>query len=180
MSARLLPVVALAAALGSSILLAGSGGAAATTAGAGRLEGEAVRRQAEKAGIDIGAAIETVRHHVAPLGRQANVLSSQDRLYRAEFSPSGFSLTLRSKLSPAERAAKTRAWRASLPPEQKGAGAERSSRPRTLPAEAVPFAPRPASGSRRAPRRSAGARFPCAPAPGAGAATGPSARSSRA
>ena len=122
---------------GKSSVPAGAARAAASSS-------KAALQRAEQAGIDINSVIETVSHRVAPTSGHDR-LAAEDRLYRADFSPAGFSLTLREQLSRKERAARTRAWRASRPPEPEGsARVTRPSRSNALPAEAIPFAPEPA------------------------------------
>jgi len=71
--------------------------------------------QAKTAGIDFGAVIERVRHHIAPAPGKGSVLAVESRLYRAEFGPGGFTLTLRGSLSEQELAVRTAAWRTTHP-----------------------------------------------------------------
>jgi hypothetical protein len=91
-------------------LVAGGGARPAATTSAAS-SGASALRQAERAGIDIGSVIETVSHRLEPDRGERGRLASKDRLYRAQFGPQGFSLTLRR-------------------------GAERQS---ALPAHAIPF-----------------------------------------
>lgn len=105
------------------------------------LQGVDARKQAERAGIDLGRVIETVRHRVAPAQGRSGPLVADDRLYRAEFDSSGFALRLRARLPQRELAARTKAWRASLPPEP---GKPRAYARPSLPADAIPL-PAPAS-----------------------------------
>lgn len=108
----------------------GSGGSGTASAG-----DAAARKAAKDAGIDLGSVIETVRHHVGSAGDGVSV--AQDGLYRAEFTSSGFGLTLRDVISDEDRSKRTRVWRAA------GGGAPsrdavlRGSRPSGLPGEAV-------------------------------------------
>ncbi len=131
----------------ASLLAAVSALVAVTLAAAGELrpaasapaawQGDSALKQAEQAGIDIGNVIETVSHRVEPAKDDPGRLVSEDRLYRAEFGASGFSLTLRRNLSERELVSREKAWRASLPPDRESTRGE--PRDRTLPAEAIPF-----------------------------------------
>src|SRR2546421_3787507 len=67
-------------------------------------------KQASGAGIDVGAVVDTVRHHVAPVPGRPGTLRAEDARYRVDFAASGFNLTLRQKFRP------TGAHR-TLPPE---------------------------------------------------------------
>src|SRR4051812_47454849 len=79
-------VMAAAVALGgSSTLPSGSGLPRQSLSGS-----EALAR-AKAAGIDVGAVIETVRHHVAP-SQRTGALVATDPLYRAEFASGGMTL----------------------------------------------------------------------------------------
>ena len=78
----------------STLVLAGSTGHAGANA-ATSLAGPAALKHARAAGIDIASVVETVQHHVAPSMRDRSVLVASDRLYRAEFSRRGVTLSLR-------------------------------------------------------------------------------------
>ena len=78
-----------------ALTLAGSSALQSGSSLAKPLAGAAALKQAETAGIDIGGVIETVQHHVAPSKRDPSTLIASDRLYHAEFSREGMSLSLR-------------------------------------------------------------------------------------
>jgi len=59
---------------------------------------------AGQVGFDVGRVVETVSHHVGPARGDPSMLASEDRLYRAEFGATGFSLTLPRGLSTYGRA----------------------------------------------------------------------------
>ena len=89
-AAQGLRVVALVT---STFILVGSTGHAGAK-WATALAGPAALKQAA-AGIDIASVVETVQHRVAPSTRDHSVLVASDRLYRAEFSRRGVTVSLR-------------------------------------------------------------------------------------
>jgi hypothetical protein len=97
-----------------------------------RLQGSAAFRRARRSGIDIGRVVETISHRFEPAKERADALLSEDRLYRAELGASGFSLTLRQRLTPLQLAARDKGSRRAHPSEPGHA----DQRP---PAQAIPF-----------------------------------------
>ncbi len=92
--------------------------------------GEPARQWAKRAGIDLNSVVETVRHRVAR--SQCARLVSEDCLYRAEFSSSGFALALRKSGPKREFAEKSAAGRSSL-------RTKRAAAPVSVAAETIPF-----------------------------------------
>jgi large repetitive protein len=128
------------ASLAAMVTLAGDSRLARATKADARvhLQGKTSLQQAERAGIDIGGVIETISHRFAPVKESASRLVSEDRSYRTELGASGFSLTLRRRLTESELTATEKAWRADHPPEPGHAA------PKRLPAQAIPFQHAPA------------------------------------
>ena len=57
------------------------------------------RAQAEKAGVDIDAVVDKVRHRVTPAEDGSGVLRADDEQYRARFDADGFGFTLNERAS---------------------------------------------------------------------------------
>ena len=84
--------------------------ASITPAAGGKVGGKQALAEAEAAGIDFAAVIGTVRHHIAPAADDGSGLAVESRLYRAEFGPGGYTLTLRQRLSEQALAARRTSW----------------------------------------------------------------------
>src|SRR3954465_2273611 len=63
------------------------------------LSGTAALQHAERAGIDIGAVIASMRHRVEPVKGEDGAFLAEARLYRSRFDARGFSLSFRAPRS---------------------------------------------------------------------------------